>query len=332
MRKNTMLWITKYLMIFSAFFSFYGSAAQAEWVENGEFANTNYYEQECPPYYSWFASFFPVEGEIFIAYDTFRGLPDGSFQDNSGAVIGCNLTLPLSISCCEGIGFQFGTSYGVYDWPGRNSAPFHRKEVQQQTFVTGGIFRVTPCCSGINVGIVCDWMFNKNFSVFSTRPAFGQIRFKSGYLFQCCNEFGLWGTANLGTTHKPVLGIPIAYRALSQLNFFWQHNFANCAQTMVWAGAPYTKGLMFENKSDGKFILGASFEAPLTRCWSVKGHASYMSPRGRFKSNNYGSNICLSLSYFFGCPGECGCPDFSRSSYLPIADNSNFMVDTALNF
>ncbi len=294
------------------------------------FLQADFYQDEfssCEDCGSWWMPDFSAD--FTLAVDTFRSLPDGSFQDNTGAYVAVNSGIDFQNFFDYCLEMQLGASYGVYDWNGRQSpVSGNLKESQQQTFLTGGFSLTTPYCCGFNFGVVYDWMINKNFSVFALHADLSQVRYKTGYLINGCDEIGIWGTNYAHTSRHRYHGIPVKFRAISQLNLFWQHNFDCCAQTSIWVGFPYRKGLMHSPGRDGRFILGASFYAPLTSCLSVTGHASYMAPRsakGGKESRNYASNVCFGIVYSFGTE-QCQKP------YLPLADNSNFIADTNINF
>lgn len=269
----------------------------------------------------------PVAGTAGAAYDYFRSIPEGDWEGNTGALVDFNLGTPLLRS---GWGFQFGSSYGIYDWTGRNSAPSNlQKSVQQQLFLTAGLFRKTPCCSGINAGIVFDWMWNKRLGVFGVETSFSQLRVQGGYLCEGTNEYGIWSAIPLEKSHRSSQHTPLTFRAISQINAYWKHTYANCAETMLWIGAPYMKSLSFHSGKAGKIIVGASFHAPLCRQLQICGHANYMAPhsasenhRGRY----HAANICLGVQYSFG--STCS----KYTPYMPVGNNSNFMTDTNLTF
>jgi hypothetical protein len=85
---------------------------------------------------------------------------------------------------------------------------------------------------------------------------------------------------------------------------------------------------MYTSGRAGLYTLGARFRAPLTRALSIIGHGAYMAARSgpaAQESRNYAANICFGLNYSFG-----GCKSGQRP-YLPLADNSTFLVDTNLN-
>jgi hypothetical protein len=269
-----------------------------------------------------------VGGDAAVAFDYFRSLPDGSWTGNNGAFTSLNLAVGLPKEK-YGLGVQMGGSYGLYDWDGRGSnLTGNRKALQQQGFLTVGLFRVTPYCSGFNGGIVYDVMFNKHFGVFALDPIIGQLRAQTSYLIQGSNELGVWGTVDTQTSHKETSEIPVKFRAVCQANLFWTYYYKNRAQTTLWAGTPYRKGLMFTSGRAGRYIVGASFKAPLTQAWSVVGHATYMAAHpgpAAQESQNYAANVCFGINYSFG-----GCKAGQRP-YLPLADNSNFIADTNLN-
>ena len=269
-----------------------------------------------------------IGGDVALAYDFFRSLPDGSWAGNTGAFTSLNFAVGLPKEE-YGFGVQIGGSYGLYDWNGRGSnATGNSKAWQQQGFVTAGLLRMTPQCAGWNAGLVYDMMFNKEFGVFAVNSFIGQLRGQIGYLIKGGNEIGLWSAYGTQTSHREADEIPVKFRGISQANLFWSHYFKNSSQLTLWAGTPYRRGLMYTSGRAGQYIIGINFKAPLTRSLSVVGHGVYMAARSNpasQESRNYAANICFGLNYSFG-----GCKAGQRP-YLPLADNSNFLVDTNLN-
>lgn len=272
------------------------------------------------------SSSYPLGGDLTLALDCFRSLPDGSWGGNMGAYGALNLAWAIP-KFDQGIGIQAGGSYGVYDWDGRGSVD--SMSLQLEGFVSLGAFRVTPQQSGFNAGATYDFLFNQESGVFGLSPNMAQVRGQVGYLFKGGNEFGFWGTYDTSTSHQTYAYLPVTFRAISQANAFWKHTFKNRGETMIWAGTPYRKGLMFETGRAGSYIVGASFRAPLTSTLSVDAHGMYMGARtntGDNESQNYAANVCVGLTYSFG-----GRKAGSRP-YLPLANNSNFIVDTNLSY
>lgn len=260
--------------------------------------------------------------ELNASYDYFRGLPDGSWNGNSGAFISANLT--ESFNRCRAV--QLGASYGVYNWDGRENLVFNNpKSLQQITFITlGGSSKI----KWLNAGLVYDHMFTDHFGIYDVDPNLNQLRFQAGIPF-CCEEVGAWGTVRLRTAHETALGVPLKFRSVDQFNVFWTHRFNNDAKSTVWLGVPYSNSLRFSHKRAGSFIAGFFLRAPLTQCLSVEGNAFYMRARhasGSEQSKNYAANMTLGISYFFS-----NCCARSNESYLPLANHSNFIVDTTIN-
>lgn len=262
----------------------------------------------------------PKAGEVGLGYDFFRSIPDGDWDGNTGAFGSINLGIPINY--CD-LGLQVGGSYGLYDWSGRGAVA--EDSVQQQLFLTGGFYKRTSCSSGFNAGVVFDWMWNKRFGVFGVDTNFSQLRGQIGYQYCCDNEYGIWGTVDLGESKVDFEGIDLKFRSLSQVNAFWKHSFKCGRETMIWAGIPYKRSLAFDTGRAGKFIVGASFRAPLSRCLLIEGYGSYLVPHssdGFKKQAYYGANICLEIKYFFG--GSC----VRNAPLLSTGNNSNFIADT----
>lgn len=258
--------------------------------------------------------------ELNTSYDYFRGMPDGSWNGNSGGFFSANVGASLN-DCVD---VQAGGSFGLYNWDGRENLVFKNpKAVQNEAFITVG-FDYTA--GQFNAGLVYDRLFTKHFGIYDLNPSVDQLRFQGGYQF-CCEEFGLWGTIHLETSHKRALGVPIAFRAIDQINLFWSHYFENSAMTTMWLGVPYRNSLRFPHKTAGLVTAGFSFQAPLTERLYLDGHGSYMGSRKTFgikQRINYAANVCIGITYLFG--DEC-----SSFTYMKVANNSNFLVDTNLN-
>lgn len=269
-----------------------------------------------------FGSLSAFDLDLNVSYDYFRGIPDGSWNGNSGAFIAANSGFCL----CDGMAIQAGASYGLYNWDGRQNVVFRNpKALEQQAFITLG---VSGELEDFNAGIAFDSMLAKHFSIYDKSLAISQFRFQGGYQF-CSEEVGIWGTAHLDRSHKHALGVPVSYRAINQLNVFWSHFFSECSMATLWLGAPYSDSLRFHHKTAGVLTAGFSLRAALTDCLFVDAHGSYMRARresGAEQSRNYGANICVGLTWHFGD----GCTPYG-ASYMPLANNSNFLVDINRN-
>lgn len=266
-----------------------------------------------------------ASGEIFLRTDSFRSLPQGSWNGNTGLSVGGNLACLLPYQK-EGIGLQGGGSFGFYDWDGRGSDD--SKALQRESFLTLGVFRKTLQGEGWNGGACYDWLFGGKYGVFGLSPTLTQVRGQIGYLFGMTNEIGLLGSYATRLTKKHVDAMPVAFRAVSQVNVFWRYLFSGKAEAMIWTGTPYAKGLMYKSGRSGTYLVGARFKAPLTGSLFLTGHGVYMGARGNktaLQSRNYAADVCFGLTYAFGGKGGV-------DPYMPVADNSNFLVDTDVNY
>lgn len=271
----------------------------------------------------------PFGGTAGLAYDHFRSTPEGDWDGNIGGVWNMNLAAKVPYMECFGAGVQIGGSYGIYDWSGRGSnVSGNPREVQQQGFVTSALTIESPYFLDFNGAIAFDWMMNRNFGVFALPCGISQFRFQGGFVYNC-NEFGVLGTVDTHTCHRHVAGVPVSFRAVSYASFYWQRYYENSARTMLWAGAPYKRSLMFSKGRAGKYLVGASFDVPLTNCLSIVGHGVYMqghSTRTPFQSRTNAANISIGIDYRFGSGCDAPLP------YLSIGNNSNFIVDTSLTY
>ena len=149
-----------------------------------------------------FLSFFWMHGllagyslELNTCYDYFRGMPDGSWNGNNGALIGGNAGLCLF----DYANLQAGGSYGLYNWDGRNNLVFSNpKIVEQIGFITVGI---SSSLCGWSAGLVYDRMISEHFGIYDVSLNLDQLRFQVGYSF-CSEEFGVWGTGNISNRQK----------------------------------------------------------------------------------------------------------------------------------
>ncbi len=268
----------------------------------------------------------PIEIDLSLGLDDFRGIYSGSWQNSFGALTALNLTVPIARTFST----QLAGSYGLYDWAGRSSTPYkNSKTLEQQGFITVAVSYQTPRSCGWNAGVAYDWMLNKNFGLFAVDPFFDQIRGQFGYLFKGGNELGVWGTYGFRSVHEHAQHIPLKFKGISQVNLFWSHYFKTNGYAMLWVGTPYQRGLIYTSGRTGRFILGTQFSIPFTHSLSFEGHASYMSPRGGsgvVPAKNYGADIYIGITYSFGKRRV------AKSPYMTLANNSNFMADTNQNF
>jgi hypothetical protein len=267
--------------------------------------------------------------EAFELFDTFRGPPEGTGPSNFGEVTGLNAAMPAYEPW--GIGWQLGASYGLYDFSGRPAPATQLTGAQQQIFVTTGFFRRAKSGQHLSFGFVHDWMVNNNYSQFALSPTLSQWRGQVEWAFSGRNSLGLWGTFH----DKSYIGDRPdnhnQFRAISQINAFWHHKYALGADTWLRIGMPLSQQFV-GNGLAGSAIVGATAQVPLNERLALYANAMYMAPNtapGPNGASRDAYNISMGIAWYPGrnartptVGGGCWMP------YLPLGNNSNFLVDT----
>jgi hypothetical protein len=280
----------------------------------------------------------PCPGAGIVAFaglDSFKGISDGSFQSNFGALAGLNASMPVLGLRDYGLGWQLGMSYGVYDFDGRASTAVDRSRNQQQVFVTTGFFRKADEDQRISFGIVYDWMFNDQWGVFGGTPTLGQWRGQIEYALSGRNAVGLWGCQrDLGAqqTFGAVAPLVVQTRVISQVNLFWHHKFDAGADSYLWIGIPdHGRINQQEGGSLGDWMIGANVQVPLSDRLALYANGSYFRPStaaGPTASIESGYDVSMGVAWYYGghalshsINGKCWLP------YMPVANNSTFLVE-----
>jgi hypothetical protein len=270
----------------------------------------------------------------FVGLDSFKGVADGSYQSNFGEVTGLNMGAPMWGLEQYGLGWQTGISYGVYDWDGRTSTNVDTARSQQQLFVTTGFFRKAKCNQRVSFGLVYDWMFNEEWGEYGARPTLGQWRGQIEYAFSGHNAVGVWGCKrDLGAQQVFAQGlgdITVTNRAISQANLFWHHKFCSGADSYLYFGIP-DHGQLGGGGSLLDWMFGASFQVPLSQSLALYANGAYFHPSASASPDaaiESGYDISMGIAWYFGggarshaINGRCADP------YMPVANNSNFLVE-----
>lgn len=288
-----------------------------------------------------------VAGYVYSGVDSFRGITNGSYSNNNGVVNGFNLGGQLAPN--RGIGWQAGLTYGVYNFSGRTSPGSQLNEATQQTFLTIGLFRRADANRRFSWGIVHDWMFSDNFGAFGNSPTLGQFRGQAAWALSAWNQVGLWATLEdrMATRSTGALGVPVAYQAIDQGNLFWDHQFGSFGATSrLYAGVPLNGRLQQSpagfpvggaGNTLGAFILGSNLNFPLSDRVATYVNVMYMKPSahagvqgGAYAAAQEFWNVAAGLAYSPG--GNLRSKTIAGRSwmpYLPVANNSSFLVDAS---
>ncbi len=274
----------------------------------------------------------------FEGLDSFKGIADGSYPGNFGEVTGVNIGTPMWGLQQYGFGWQTGVSYGVYDWDGRSSTTNNPAGAQQQLFVTTGFYRKAPCNQRLSFGLVYDWMFNDEWGEYGAHPTLGQWRFQIEYATSGENSFGLFAckrdlSAQQTFTAGPLTPFPlpvtVTNRTISQLDFFWHHKFCSGADSYLWYGIP-DHGSLNGDGSVVDWILGVGFQVPLTDSLALYANGAYFHPSaaaGNAAAVESGYNISMGIAWYFGGAKTHAIYGHCNDPYMPVANNSNFLVE-----
>jgi hypothetical protein len=277
----------------------------------------------------------PRGGAIGIfGFDSFKGISDGYFPSNFGAVTGINAASLLPGDAGDrGLGWQLGMTYGIYDWDGRST--YRIADSQQQVFVTTGFFKKSDYDNDrpLSYGLVYDWMFNTAWGDTAIDGTMGQWRGQVEYALNESNGVGAYGCLRDRYMTQTVTNVGlVTARPVSQCNMFWHHKFESTAESWLWFGIP-EKERLAGGGSLGDWIIGANVQAPISANLALYGNAQYMHPSAAAVATTASAaesswNVGAGVVWYFG--GGASTSELNGAKwlpYLPVANNSTFLVD-----
>jgi hypothetical protein len=262
----------------------------------------------------------------FAGADAWRGRVDDNLSNNFGTRGGLNAGVVLT----DGISAQLGASCAGYDFHGRETA-IERAAVEDQVFVTAGVFRRCTCLCGnslldrITWGCVYDHMVADNLGEESDDLEIGQVRGRVGFVLDYCNEVGLWAASGLEDRRLTNAGLDA--RGLDQVNFFWHRKWQYGGDTTLWAGLA---------EDPGQVTFGCYNEVPLNDRVAMYASFHYILPstsaQGANDAQNAFSEEYWSLSvgftvYLGGCARSNNVLGHRWMPLLPVADNGSFALE-----
>lgn len=264
---------------------------------------------------------------LFAAADAWRGPMDGDLSNNFGGRIGFNAGMPLLED--RRIGGQFGMSYGVYDFHGRDEfAPeTEASSLEGQLFITAGVFKhcdlSSSCPDRISWGIVYDCMITDNTTPCTAELNVGQFRGQVGYACDANDEVGVWGSITDGSDDSfSCLGAKHTTRSIDQVSLYWDHVWCATAETRAYVGIA---------EDPGEFVVGSNAQFPLNNYCALFGGVHYILPSTSGGDPGFRDeiwNVSAGIAFYPGgnaiaksvC-GNCWLP------LMPVADNGNFALD-----
>jgi hypothetical protein len=270
---------------------------------------------------------------IFGAVNAWRGPLDSVSESSFGVVGGFNAGAPLLTD--YGLGVQFGMSYGIYDFHGRDEfgPESEPSSIEDQLFFTTGVFRrCVSCCDDpcgsamdrISWGLVYDRMITDNTGAVAAELSLGQFRGQIGYACDCANEVGIQGSFSDGTDDDfDALGFDHTTRSIDQISVYWRHLCAcNGLDSRVYTG--WAEEL-------GEWVIGANATLPIDDCWALFGGFTYIMPSSEGGDDGSAEeywNVMTGLAYYPGGNARSTsicCPRWMP--LLPVADNGSFALD-----
>jgi hypothetical protein len=264
---------------------------------------------------------------VFAAGDGWAGPIDDDDANNFGYRFGFNAGVPIDE--CRGIGAQFGMSYGVYNFHGREAGR-EVSSIEDQIFLSGGVFKRADLCKEcpdrLVAGLVYDHMITDNTGEEAWEIGeMGQLRWQVGYATSTSDEVGLFGTFRLwddevdGPSNNEN-----GVRALDTVSLYWHHHWCWSADTTLYIGIA---------DDPGDWIFGAKGEVPLSNCVSLFGNVHYVLPSasGGSDDDQFAQeywNVTVGVAYYPGCNAASKSVAGRRwMPLMPVADNGSFAID-----
>ena len=275
--------------------------------------------------------------QLTFGADSYKSLGDSgltgfapqpfSLGNSFGAVSGFNTGFRLGESRIRG---QVGASYGVYDIKGRTTtAPIKDDSLEQQTYLTGGIYKRSDVCGGdrISWGAVYDQFIGHQWGWANNEVSLGQFRGILGYALNETNEVGSWGTFHINND-SVALGFPpnvvlTNIRAMNQANSYLRHQWAFGGNSMLYAG-------VVDRADVASWQFGMINLAPVSTSTSLYGNFTYVAPSsatGLVGSSEEQWNASVGMVFYLGkkavsrtVSGNQGMP------LLPVANNGSFLI------
>lgn len=271
---------------------------------------------------------------VFHGYGSWRGVSDGTGPNNNGLVYGANYGMPLgAVGEATGLGLQVGASYGLYDFMGRSSG-YRDEQMQQQVFITAGLFRNADEFSRLSFGIVYDISVNSNFGQYAANPLLTQARGQIAYRLNEKHELGVWASVH-ATQDTVYVDGPLTFRAVDQINVFWHHKFDWGADGWTSFGIPDSSRLNGQG-SLGSYQFGANLLIPVGPKWAAYADLQYMVPSARAGAAGASEDsFYIGFGIMFYPGSNSRSQTMSAKSWLPwlpVANNGSFIVDSNRSF
>ena len=269
--------------------------------------------------------------EAFIAGDGWKNIFDDDDNNNFGFRTGVNLGIALpGPSAVRG---QTGASYGGYDFHGRESLLSRDDPIEQQIFVTAGLYKRSDVARGDSLawGVVYDVMDSRAAGERADRLRLAQLRSYVGWAISERNEVGIWSAFRLMNDYA--IAQRVRVNTTDQVNAFWHRN---------WCFGGDTVGYVGWADDPGSVVIGLTARAPLNHRFALLGNVQYIVPSTTGGDihptlgtddifNQEAWNVSFGLVFY---PGAKAAPTnvsgYQGLPLLPVADNGSFTFQAPL--
>jgi hypothetical protein len=268
---------------------------------------------------------------FFFAGDGWKSIFDDDDNNNFGFRLGFNTGLALpGLSATRG---QIGASYGAYDFHGREGLLGGDDPIEQQLFLTAGLYRRSDVPDGdrISWGAVYDVLFTENAGEGADDIRLAQIRGTIGYSIGNSDEIGVWAAFRLMSSFAQIEQARV--NITDQVNAFWHHTWSYGGDTWLyvgWADDP------------GETVLGLRGEMPLNDRVALFGNFHYVIPGTRggdmhprlpvddiFNQETW--NVSFGIVFYPGAKAGSRTVSGDRClPLLPVADNASFNMQAPM--
>jgi hypothetical protein len=248
-----------------------------------------------------------MNGEYFIGAQANLGLGDREFQtfeedpcpDGFGFYGGANFGAPLNWLTCGVFSAQLGFS-SVHS----NLAGNDDNEVRDQRFITGGVFRRVDY--GLQGGVVADYL-NENWEV---ERHLVQIRGELGWAYPAGSSFGFRFTEEV-QDYDDDTDPWLSRNVLDSYRFFFHK--AHCGGGFCDLSGGWIQ--------EGKGLMSADFEAPLSEYVALKSGFTYVFPDEGGEFDAWNVYVGISLR-----PRGRGWYEFYHRPLFDVANNGSMIL------
>jgi hypothetical protein len=268
---------------------------------------------------------------FFFAGDGWKNIFDDDDNNNFGLRVGFNTGLALP--GVESVRGQIGASYGAYDFHGREGLLGGDDSIEEQLFLTAGLFRRSDVACGdrLSWAVAYDLLAAENAGEGADDIRLAQLRWAVGYSLDCYNEIGVWATFRLMSSFAWIERVRVS--VMDQVNAFWHHTWSYGGDTWLyvgWADDP------------GETVLGLRGEMPMNDRVALFGNLHYVIPSTRggdqhprlpvddvFAQEAW--NVTFGIVFYPGArAGSRTVSGDRRLPLLPVADNGSFGVQAPM--